>query len=253
MTLGVFGYGSFGALAVRELAPYFDVLVQSTKDPSELNLPEHARVESFKAVAECDVVIPAIPLAGYRDWLRNVGPYLHPGTLVVDVCSVKVKPVEMLEAGLPKHVQILATHPIFGPQSAANGLSGQPIVVHPVRINGTDSYHDIKNFLADDLGLNVIEMDPETHDKKMAIIHALTFFIGRGLLSMDIEASDLDTGTFKNVLGLSEIRNLAELETHHTKELFETIESGNPYAAAIRKQFIAKLKALDSESKKIKF
>ncbi len=253
MSVGIHGYGSFGALLVEQLAPYLDIKLATTKDPSELNLPDHVQVESFKAAAECDIVIPAIPLGSYKDWLRNVYPYLAPGSLVVDICSVKVKPIEMLLKGLPRHVQIMATHPIFGPQSASSGLDGQPIVVHPVRFNDPSFYNDIKQFLSEKLKLNVIEMDPDTHDRKMAIIHSLTFFIGRGLLNMNIERSDIDTGTFKNVLGLSEIVHLTELESHHTKELFETIESGNPYAAETRKEFIKKLRQLDRESRDVEF
>lgn len=249
-TLGIFGYGSFGALLVEKLAPYFDVCLQTTKDPSALHLPEGVRTESFKAVAECDVIIPAIPLNAYRDWLRSVVPYLRPGTLVVDVCSVKVKPVEMLLKTLPSNVQILATHPVFGPQSAANGLVGQPIVVYPTRV---DNYEEILEFLVNTLKLDVVELDPETHDKKMATIHALTFFIGRGLISMDIKSSSIDTGTFKNVLGLKEVINLVELETNHTDELFETIESGNPYAGEVRKNFIKHLQQLDREAREVTF
>lgn len=249
-TLGIFGYGSFGTLLVEKLAPYFDIYLQTTKDPNELNLPDNVKAESFKAVAECEIVIPAIPLNAYRDWLRAVVPYLRPGTLVVDVCSVKVKPIEMLMKTLPSNVQILATHPVFGPQSAAGGLAGQPIVVYPTRV---DNYEEILEFLVNTLELEVVELDPESHDKKMAIIHALTFFIGRGLMSMGIESSSIDTGTFKNVLGLKEVINLVELETNHTDELFETIESGNPYAAETRKAFIKKLQQLDRESREVEF
>jgi len=243
-TLGIFGYGSFGEFLAHKLAPYFEVLVHSSKSARELMLPKNARAESLKAVAECDVVIPAIPLSAYQQWCRNVAPYLKPAALVVDVCSVKVKPVDILLAKLPSHVQILATHPLFGPQSAADSLEGHLIVVEPIRIK---DYELVKKFLAETLKLDVVEMDPDTHDQKMALVHGLTFFLSRGLMQMQLKDNTLTAPSYKKLL------SLADLEAHHSKDLFETVESGNPYAAQVRKQFIKALSRLDKESRKIKF
>jgi prephenate dehydrogenase len=42
---------------------------------------------------------------------------------LVDVTSVKVKPLEIIEKYFPKDkFQILGTHPMFGPQSGASGI-----------------------------------------------------------------------------------------------------------------------------------
>ena len=47
--------------------------------------------------------------------------------------ELKTLPVEIMLRGLPPHVAILATHPLFGPQSARGGIRGLKIAVCPVR------------------------------------------------------------------------------------------------------------------------
>ena len=171
--------------------------------------------------------------------LKQIKPHLTPGALVVDVTSVKLLPVRLMQKYMPKTVQILATHPLFGPQSApGNTLKGQIIIIHPIRVNNSPI---IRKFLQTTLRLKVITMTPREHDKKMALVHGLTFFLARGLLKMDLPKFGLDAPSYKKLLAL------AELETHHSRELFETIEAGNPYAAAVRKKFIRQLEKLDKK------
>ena len=62
----------------------------------------------------------------------------------------------------------LATHPIFGPDSASDSLKGKKIVLCKTRISN-DLYKKIKDYLSKN-GLNVIETTPEKHDKDIARI-----------------------------------------------------------------------------------
>ena len=74
---------------------------------------------------------------------------------MVDVCSVKVYPVQWMRELLPASVSILPTHPMFGPDSAAESLKDRKIVLCPERI-ADDVYQKIKSWL-ERQGLIVIQ------------------------------------------------------------------------------------------------
>jgi prephenate dehydrogenase len=76
-----------------------------------------------------------MPISAMRETLRQVTPLLREDALVVDVCSVKVYPVKWMRELLPDTVSILPTHPMFGPDSAAESLKDRKIVICPERID----------------------------------------------------------------------------------------------------------------------
>jgi prephenate dehydrogenase len=119
-------------------------------------------------------------------------------------------------------------------------LAGQSIVICPYESEGRDK---IIGFLQDKLGLKVIEMSAEDHDREMAWVHGLTFFVGRGLMELDPPKSGLSTGYYQKLL------DLVELESSHSIELFNTVQRGNPYAADIRRELIDRLENIDRELK----
>ena len=241
--VGLIGYGSFGKLTAAHISRYAPTLIYSPSLKPSSKLPKNCHYASLKELAaKSDLVILAVNLDELELVLKTIAPLLKPTCLVVDVCSVKVKPAELMQKYLPKTVQILATHPLFGPQSASeeqNGLAGHTIVVYPIRIK---NFTLIKLFLSQKLKLKVVEMSPKEHDKQMALIHGLTFFLARGLMKMNLSTTGLNTPSYKKLL------SLAELEKHHSKELFKTIESGNPYAAEIRQKMIKVLTKLHEQT-----
>ena len=78
-------------------------------------------------------------------------------------------------------------------------------------------------------------MTPDAHDKEMMFVHALTFFIARGLRGFKLDQLTLETPSFRH------IKQLAHLDKVHSQELFETIELGNPYAAKARGELMVML------------
>lgn len=133
---------------------------------------------------------------------------------------------------------MVATHPLFGPESAAKTLSGHTFVLCRDASNNAEATV-IADF-ANKLGLNVVEQTTIEHDKEMATVHALTFFIAQGLVNNKIHDASLRTPSFQKLL------SLAELERHHSEELFKTIQQGNPYASSVRAQFMQELQNIDT-------
>lgn len=240
-TIGVIGYGVFGQLTAQYLSEFFELKIWNRSQDKLKDLPSNCSTSSLEETAAQPIVILAVTLNALPAILDQIRDHLQPNALVLDVTSVKIRPVELMEEKLPEDVEILGTHPLFGPQSAPDTVAGQTMILCPVRI-ASDRLSSTEEFLKRQ-GLNVRIMTPEEHDQRMAYVHALTFFVARGLMRMDVHANDIITPSFKKIL------DLAELEAHHSDELFKTIEQ-NPYAAEVRAELLDQLTALDKESKK---
>src|SRR5690606_12780512 len=86
-------------------------------DSKDTTPPTGVQKSEFAEVAKADVVLLCVPLIAYDQVLPALQPHLARGTLVVDVCSVKVEAEKRLHTGLSGHQNLLLTHPMFGPQS----------------------------------------------------------------------------------------------------------------------------------------
>ncbi len=235
-SIGIFGFGDFGKLITKYLASRADVLVYDRNQAHTEAISQYgATPATLEKAAASDVVILAVNLDVLESTLGNIAPHITPGTLVADVTSVKVKPAKMMLQLLPNHCQILATHPLFGPVSAAESLDGHKIVIDPIRV---DNFPTIEKFLID-LGLEVVHMTCDEHDREMAWVHALTFFVGRGLVGINPPQSSLSTNYY------NELMDIVNLERTHSPELFKTIQKGNPYAAEMRRKFMVSLQELE--------
>jgi prephenate dehydrogenase len=225
-TIGIIGYGDFGRLMAEQLQNKLIVRVYSR---TSSNVPESVRA-TFEEVCACDYLVPTIPLGAYETILPDVAKRIKPGTVVIDICSVKVRAVELIKKHLPES-PLVATHPLFGPQTIQHGLQDLTLVVCD-DVSNTNSTDDVVDF-ANSQGLHVIKMSAEEHDRQMAQVHALTFFVARTLLSMNVSAVSLKTPSFEKLL------SLIELERSHSQELFDTIQAGNPFASEVRQAFLA--------------
>jgi prephenate dehydrogenase len=177
-------------------------------------------------------------LESYSLVLDELLPHINKDTLIVDVCSVKTTSEAIFEEKLHGHPEELCLHPLFGPQSAAQSTTGLPLVITRERGEKAKVFLD---FCEHYLRITPVRMTASEHDKQMALVHALTFFTARGLLRMNLHETGLITPSFQRIL------DLVELEAHHSDELFRTIQTGNPYAADMRNEFINTLQKLNKE------
>lgn len=230
-SLGLIGLGQFGTLMSKHLAAHFNVHGYSPNSP----VPAQVTPATFGQAAGCDIVVFSVPAAKLEDILRQAAPYIKPGALVMDVCSVKTEPAHLLETLVPMHAEVIATHPLFGPQSGANGIAGLKMVVCPLR---TARAEQVETFLRDKLGLTVITTTPEEHDRDMAYVQALTHLIGRSLLAIPAPQTPLATQSYQNLL------NMCALIRNDTLELFHSLQHQNPYAEEVTSRFLAEANRL---------
>jgi prephenate dehydrogenase len=185
------------------------------------------------------LVILCVPISAFKTVLEEIGPLLKKDAVVIDVCSVKVYPTRWMKASLPETVSILATHPIFGPDSAADSLKDRKIFLSPVRI-GKSPYQKIKNYLASKK-LVLIESTPEDHDEQIAVSLALTHFIGRTLSEFSAAPLGIDSEGYKRLL------HILEVVENDTWQLFYDMHHFNPYAEEKRAAFMQAMQKINDQ------
>ena len=235
--IGVVGFGRFGALAARYLAADCKVMVHSGSQPASAIEAVGASKSSLEEACRQPFVVLSVPISAMQGTLQTIAPLVSPEAVVIDVCSVKVNPIEWMQTLLPRHVAILGTHPMFGPDSAADSLQGRKMVLCNVS-TPKDTYQKIFSYLSEK-GLDVIEATPEEHDRQIAVSLSLTHFIGRSLAEFGADPLTIDTEGYKR------LRYTLEVVEHDTWQLFQDMHHYNPFAAAVREDFMAAMRRIN--------
>jgi len=229
ISIGIIGFGAFGKLIAYHIAGHFDMFAY---DPlPSLNdeaISLGTTLTSLATAACCDVVVVSTPVSCCEEIVTSIASFCRPGSLVIDVGSVKVKPSEIMDRILPSHVNIVATHPLFGPQSARNGIKGLKIAICPIRGN---SHRLLAAFLRKQLGLQIIFTTPQEHDREVATVQGLTHLIAKVLLDMGPMPTRMTTRSFDLLV------EAIAMVRHDAPEVFEAIEKSNPYAPEVRRRF----------------
>ena len=226
-TIGILGMGSFGRFLAELLVHHSrsDILVFDPRSTHSVGGVSYA-ANLNDLVTKADILVLSVPLASYDEVLPHIQRYVRPQTLIIDICSVKLKAEERLRMHLPAHNNILCTHPLFGPQSAAyNDARGHTLIVTD---SPGDLAHETEDFCSQQLGLQLVHMSADEHDKVMAQVHALTFFVAHGLREMNLPTPPFMTPSYKELI------DLVELDKKHSPELYDTIQNGNPHAKQVR-------------------
>jgi prephenate dehydrogenase len=227
----IVGFGAFGKLIATQLCPYFTIVLI---DPAVHHLTDdfqgRVTIGSFADVSRCDLIILAVPVSDFKFVIASLKDQLKLGSVVVDVGSVKVNPTEVMLKELPAHVEIVGTHPLFGPQSTRNGIRGRKIAVCHIRGRSTSR---IAAFLRRFLGLRVFFTTPEDHDKEAALVQGVTHLIAKVLIKMEPLPTRLTTASFDHLV------QAIEMVRYDAPSVFHAIERANPYALEVRERFFA--------------
>ncbi|MBB4210261.1 prephenate dehydrogenase [Rhodothalassium salexigens DSM 2132] len=237
-SLGIVGAGAFGRFMARHLVPHFDlVLADPRADLDAIAGRLGARAGTLDEAAAAGITILAVPVQAIGEVAHALATRLPAGALVLDVGSVKVKPARLLAEALPETVDIVCTHPLFGPQSAADTIAGRKITLCPVRGDRADG---VARFCGDVLGLKVIEATPADHDRELAYVQGVTHLIGKTLLTMALD--DFDQTTVSYDL----LRRAVGYIADDSADLFRAIELENPFAPEARRAFFDAVRQVES-------
>ena len=241
MGIGIIGFGRFGRLATRYLAQDCAVVVHSRHSHENEIKALGARQTNIDEVCAQEIVLLCVPISAMQKTLQSIKKMLRKGAIVADVCSVKSYPAKLMKAILPNHVQILATHPLFGPDSAGETLKGRSIVLCDVRI-GKKELARIRDYLKK-RGLEVIEASAQEHDRETAISLFLNHYLARAALGAGHKDIRMKT---KNYDRLNEI---IETVKNDSLQLFQDMHRYNPYA---KKAIAAFKKSLQETDRRLK-
>jgi len=236
MRIGIIGHGRFGKLWAEVCQPFADVLVYD-KEQRSMN-DDHKIFSNLDDVLKVDILFLLVPISEIKNVCFEIAGKLGEKTIVVDACSVKLYPAKIMKQELKKHQPIVATHPLFGPDSVKrDGLAGQKIVVCPVQ--GMQEKFDLcKDFFAK-LQLEIIHATPEEHDSQMARSQSLVHFLGRGLAELKLEDQKLSTPDYYSLLRIN------DLVVNDTWQLFFDMQRYNPFAKDVRLTLLHSLQALE--------
>ena len=227
MKLGVYGLGRFGSFWAKCLASENEIFGYSRRSKPEIN---NVTLVDLETLCRCDVIVLCVAISAMEDALRTLAPLVRKDCLVMDTCSVKLEPVRLMKEILPETVSILATHPMFGPDSGKNGIKGLPIVMSGERCGDADYSFWRDRFAG--MGLVVHEMSADEHDREAAYTQGITHFVGRVLDGLHLKPSEIGT------LGYRKILEIVEQTCNDPYQLFLDLQKYNPYTKLMRRDLM---------------
>ncbi|MCM2293485.1 prephenate/arogenate dehydrogenase family protein [Allorhizobium sp. BGMRC 0089] len=208
--IGIGLIGSSIARDVRKLGLASEIVV-STRSAATLERAEELRLGDFyttsaaEAVKGADLVIVSVPVGASESVALQIAPHLRPGTIVTDVGSTKASVIAQMQPHLPSHVHFIPGHPLAGteksgPDAGFSGLfKGRWCIFTPLPDTDAEALARLRGFW-EALGSRVDEMDPQHHDKVLAIVSHLPHIIAYNIVGT---ADDLQTVTESEVIQYS--------------------------------------------------
>ena len=217
----IIGFGRFGQLLARILESEFEILVMEHDDSLRpLIAARKYKLVGKEQIPEADCIFLAVPISKTEEVIRSISGFVKENQLVMDVCSVKVHPANLMRKYLTG-CQLLATHPMFGPDSAKDGLKGLKIVLCPLRVVD-DLVEYWKNFWQK-RSVEVIVTTPEEHDREAVYSQAFTYTLAKMVNLMEIPEIKITPKSFEA------IKTVAEYSANDSLQLFHDMLFYNPY------------------------
>ncbi len=177
-----------------------------------------------EVAARHDLVIIAVPITKTLQVIEQVAPHVRPGACIADVTSVKRAPLAAMLKHAPPGVDVVGTHPMFGPNG--NDMDRQRVIL--CRGRGEAGFDRVKR-LYESFGAEVIEASPDEHDAQMALIqvlvHEKTMVLGSVLERM--KASLTRSLQFASPIYRAELSMIGRMFSQ-SAELYADILTVNP-------------------------
>jgi prephenate dehydrogenase len=191
------------------------------------------------ALKDADMVLISVPVTATRQVAKTLAPFMKPGAILCDVCSVKVNPLrQMLEAYAGP---VVGTHPLFGPV-IPEGFDPRVAVTPGREIPGNETPEGSAAQAVSDVfarsGFAPFASTAEEHDRSMAVVQGLNFITTVAYLAAARQTPGIEnfrTPSFERRL------EAARKMLTQDRELFQLISEDNPYLQETVRQFTAYL------------
>ena len=171
----------------------------------ELGLADRVSEDAAEAVRGADLVILATPLSAYAAIGVRIASALRPGAIVTDVGSVKQAVIRDLLPSLPAAVHFIPGHPVAGTEHSgpASGFAelfrDRWCILTPLPQTDPAALARL-TALWECAGMRVVTMDPEHHDKVLAMTSHLPHVIAYTIVGT---ATDLEDSLKSEVIKFS--------------------------------------------------
>lgn len=217
----IIGYGRFGQLLAATFKDDLEIsVVESDQTKAEQVVKDGFLHIDLKDAGKSTLLFLAVPISAFESTVKDVASVVTKGQIVVDMCSVKVYPAKVMQQHL-SGCSIIASHPLFGPDSARSGLVGLKVAL--CNINATESECSKVADLWSSKGVEVINTTPKQHDQDTAYSQAFTYSVARFIQNMDVPDITFDTKSFQAITKVS------RLSANDSDQLFHDMMFYNPY------------------------
>jgi len=234
-SVGIIGFGRFGKVLANILQRGFAI---KAYDPKPAGPFPGVQFLDLDTVLNEKVVFIAVPIRHFESVIADISKKLKKETTLIDVCSVKNYPVNIMLKILPDHIGVIATHPMFGPDSYMSN-SNLKMMINNTR-DLYNQYSFWKRFFSDQ-SIQIIEMTPDQHDRLAAKTQGVTHFLGRMLKEFGIKKTNIDTQGFRDLL------DLVGQTCNDTWELYADLQLYNPYTEDMVEKLKASTNKLDNQ------
>lgn len=208
--IGIGLIGSSLAHDIKRLGLAKEVVIatrsaETLKRAEELELGDRYTTSSAEAVKDADLVIVSVPVGASEAVAKEIAGSLKPGAIVTDVGSTKASVIAQMQPHMPDNVHFIPGHPLAGteksgPDAGFPGLfEGRWCIFTPLADTDETALKTLSRFW-ETLGSKIDVMDPEHHDKVLAIVSHLPHLIAYNIVGT---ADDLGTVTQSEVIKYS--------------------------------------------------
>lgn len=190
--------------------------------------------ESLEAMAQCDVIVLAVPVEAIISLLEQLSG-LQTRATVIDLGSTKRKITECCPPEIRS--SLVAAHPMcgteqFGPEAAIPDLYRNKIVVLcNLDESGTVQQQVAKNLFTS-IGMRIVEMDAGEHDRHAAFISHLPHAISYALANSVLAQEDSQNVLLLAAGGFRDMSRIAKSSPDMWSEVFR--QNREPLLEAIR-------------------
>jgi prephenate dehydrogenase len=241
MKIAVIGAGKMGVWFAKFFnSKGYSVILADRKEEKIVSLAKELSVDlttDFKEAVSCaDQVLICVSINALEGVVKIISPVLREGQVVMDICSIKEKPVNVMHQYI-KDALVLGTHPVFGPGS--NGVKHKAYILTPTNPDEERFAEEFKKWLEQEEA-HVFVMSPKKHDELMSVVLGLPHFIGFIACETLLEQKNL-TET-KKVAGTTYrmLFTLAEATALETPDLYASLQTNLPELGQIEDQFMSK-------------
>jgi len=211
-TISIIGIGLLGgslAAALKQQSDEYEIYGYNHNAPAveealKRGIIDKAAGSIEEAGAVADVVFVCVPVGRIPEYAVRAARDARAGTIITDVGSTKASIVAEVEPQMPEGVHFIGGHPMAGSErtgvTAANPalFKSAHYLLTPTEKTDMAAYRKLHTMITS-IGANVLAIDPEKHDKAVAVISHLPHMVAAVLMNL----ASSETSETQNILMLA--------------------------------------------------